>query len=189
MCKRPAPWKARWLKLQGGRASATAGLPAMAPTVKRGSRLPILSAQTAKVVFPGQAACSARLPKIAVSAGAERQRVWGGQPPRHGCRVGTRVPVAPCRRRRWGWLPCQGAKKACRSARTRMTDAARMGLIDFTIKLLGLSETLHRWRGLIKALDAGRREKVARYAERIAETLGRAAHALAALEKEPGSAR
>src|SRR5262245_55677285 len=98
MCKRPAPWKARWLKLQGGRASATAGLPAMAPTVKRGSRLPILSAQTAKVVFPGQAACSARLPKIAVSAGAERQRVWGGKPPRHGCRVGTRVAVAPCGR-------------------------------------------------------------------------------------------
>jgi hypothetical protein len=64
-----------------------------------------------------------------------------------------------------------------------------MGLIDFTIKLLGLSETLHRWRGLIKELDAGRREKVARYAERIAQTLGRAAQALAALEKEPGSAR
>ena len=64
-----------------------------------------------------------------------------------------------------------------------------MGLIDVTIKLLGLSETLHRWRGLIKELDAGRREKVARYAEGIAETLGRAAQALAALEKEPGSAR
>jgi uncharacterized membrane protein YccC len=64
-----------------------------------------------------------------------------------------------------------------------------MGLLDVTIKLLGLSETLHRWRSLIGELDAGRREKVARYADRIAETLGRAAAALAALEKEPGSAR
>ena len=64
-----------------------------------------------------------------------------------------------------------------------------MGLLDYTIKLLGLSETLHRWHGLIRELDAGRREKVARYAERIAETLSRAAAALAALEKEPGSAR
>jgi alkylhydroperoxidase family enzyme len=64
-----------------------------------------------------------------------------------------------------------------------------MGLLDYTIKLLGLSETLHRWRGLIRELDAGRREKVARYADRIAETLSRAAAAFAALEKDPGSAR
>jgi hypothetical protein len=64
-----------------------------------------------------------------------------------------------------------------------------MGFLDYTIKLLGLSETLHRWRGLIRELDAGRREKVARYAERIAETLSRAAAAFAILEKEPASAR
>jgi len=64
-----------------------------------------------------------------------------------------------------------------------------MGLIDLTIKLLGLSETMHRWRGLIRELDASRREKVARYADRIAGTLGRAAAALAGLENEPGSAR
>ena len=64
-----------------------------------------------------------------------------------------------------------------------------MGLLDFTIKLLGLSETMLRWRGLIRELDASRREKVARYADRIAETLGRAAGALAKLENEPGSAR
>jgi hypothetical protein len=64
-----------------------------------------------------------------------------------------------------------------------------MGFLDYTIKLLGLSETLHRWRGLIRQLDAGRREKVACYAERIAETLSRAAAALAILEKEPASAR
>jgi hypothetical protein len=64
-----------------------------------------------------------------------------------------------------------------------------MGLLDVTIKLLGLSETMHRWRGLLRELDAGRREKVARYAERVAETLARAAAALAALEKNPASAR
>jgi hypothetical protein len=64
-----------------------------------------------------------------------------------------------------------------------------MGLLDVTIKLLGLSETMHRWRGLIRELDAGRREKVARYAEKVAETLARAARALAVLEKDPGSAR
>jgi phytoene/squalene synthetase len=64
-----------------------------------------------------------------------------------------------------------------------------MGLLDYTIKLIGLSETIHRWSGALRGLDSRRREKVARYAERIAKTLGRAAAALAALEKEPGSAR
>jgi hypothetical protein len=67
-CRRPAPWKARWLKIQGGRASATAGLPAMAPTVKRGSRLPVLPAQTPDTgVFPGQAACSRGCQKTPVA--------------------------------------------------------------------------------------------------------------------------
>jgi hypothetical protein len=64
-----------------------------------------------------------------------------------------------------------------------------MGLLDYTIKLIGLSETMQRWSGALSELDARRRERVARYAERIAETLGRAAAALAALEKRPGSAR
>jgi hypothetical protein len=64
-----------------------------------------------------------------------------------------------------------------------------MGFLDYTVKLIGLSETIHRWQGVLGELDAGRREKVARYAERIADTLRRAAAALAALEKEPGSAR
>jgi hypothetical protein len=64
-----------------------------------------------------------------------------------------------------------------------------MGLLDYTIKLIGLSETMHRWSGALSGLDGRRREKVARYAERIAETLGRAAAAFAALEKDPGSAR
>jgi phytoene/squalene synthetase len=59
-----------------------------------------------------------------------------------------------------------------------------MRLLDYTIKLLGLSETIHRWRGALAELDSERRENVARYAERIAETLGRAAAAFAALEKD-----
>ena len=64
-----------------------------------------------------------------------------------------------------------------------------MRLIDFTLKLLGLSEAIHRWRGVLTELDDGRRESVARYAERIAETLGRAATAFAALEKDPAATR
>jgi hypothetical protein len=64
-----------------------------------------------------------------------------------------------------------------------------MRLLDYTIKLLGLSEAIHRWRGALADLDAERRESVARYAERIAETLGRAAAAFAALEKDPAATR
>jgi phytoene/squalene synthetase len=64
-----------------------------------------------------------------------------------------------------------------------------MRLLDYTIKLLGLSETIHRWQGAVAKLDADRRDSVAVYAEGIAETLGRAAAALAVLEKEPGATR
>jgi hypothetical protein len=59
-----------------------------------------------------------------------------------------------------------------------------MHLIDYTLKLLGLSETIHRWHGALGALEAGRREKIARYAEEIAATLARAAAAFAVLEKD-----
>lgn len=62
-------------------------------------------------------------------------------------------------------------------------------LLDYTLKLLGLSETIHRWHGALIELDADRRESVARYAERIAETLGRAAAAFAALERDPAATR
>ena len=64
-----------------------------------------------------------------------------------------------------------------------------MRLIDFTIKVLGLSETIHRWHGALSGLEAERREKVARYAERIAATLARAATALARLQQRPTDAR
>jgi hypothetical protein len=64
-----------------------------------------------------------------------------------------------------------------------------MSLLDYVAKLVHLSQTLHRWRGLIRELDAGRRAKVAHYAEHIADTLARAAAALARLEKNPRSVR
>jgi hypothetical protein len=61
-----------------------------------------------------------------------------------------------------------------------------MRLIDVTIKLLGLSETIHRWRGSLAGLETERREKVASYAEAIAATLARAATAFAGLQQRPG---
>jgi hypothetical protein len=64
-----------------------------------------------------------------------------------------------------------------------------MHLLDYTAHLLGLSETIHRWHAAIGALRAERREKVARYAERIAATLARAAMAFARLQNEPADAR
>jgi hypothetical protein len=64
-----------------------------------------------------------------------------------------------------------------------------MHLIDYPLKLLGLSETIHRWRGALGALEADRREKVARYAEEIAATLARAAAAFTVLEQDPAAAK
>jgi hypothetical protein len=64
-----------------------------------------------------------------------------------------------------------------------------MRLLDYTVRLLGVSETIHRWHVSIGALEAERREKVARYAESIAATLARAAVAFARLQKEPTNAR
>lgn len=61
--------------------------------------------------------------------------------------------------------------------------------IDYTLKLLGLSATIHRWLGGLAALEAGRREKVARYADEIAATLARAACAFTVLEKDATSSR
>lgn len=61
-----------------------------------------------------------------------------------------------------------------------------MRLVDYTLKLLGLSEALRKWHGLLSALDAGQRDKVARFAEQIAATLGRTAQAFEQLERDPG---
>jgi hypothetical protein len=64
-----------------------------------------------------------------------------------------------------------------------------MRLVDYTLKLLGLSESIHRWHAMLAGLEADRREKVARYAERIAATLARTAKAFAVLQREPINAR
>lgn len=62
-----------------------------------------------------------------------------------------------------------------------------MPFLDYTIKLLGLSEAITRWRESLLKLETERREKVARYAEEIAATLSRAAAAFAKLEKAPNA--
>lgn len=60
-----------------------------------------------------------------------------------------------------------------------------MHLCDYTRKLLAVASTLHRWGGLIAALDRRRRDRVARYADEIAATLARAADGLIRLEASP----
>ena len=61
-----------------------------------------------------------------------------------------------------------------------------MRLVDYTLKLLGLSEAMRKWHGLLSALDHAQRDKIARFAEQIAATLGRAAEAFEHIEREPG---
>jgi hypothetical protein len=58
-----------------------------------------------------------------------------------------------------------------------------MPLLDYTLKLLGLSETIHRWAGALRKLETEQRERVARYADEIAATLARAAAAFTVLER------
>lgn len=50
-----------------------------------------------------------------------------------------------------------------------------MSLLEFPKRLLSIAETVNAWAGSLAALDGTRRAKVARYAEAIAATLGRAA--------------
>ncbi|MES1179609.1 MAG: hypothetical protein ABUL43_00265 [Hyphomicrobium sp.] len=50
-----------------------------------------------------------------------------------------------------------------------------MPFLEFPKRLLAIAETLAQWGGAIAALDQRRRAKVARYADAIAGTLGRAA--------------
>lgn len=61
-----------------------------------------------------------------------------------------------------------------------------MGFKDTSQHLLSLAETLYRWAGALAGLDLGRREKVARYAINVAETLASAADALSRLDCNPG---
>lgn len=60
-----------------------------------------------------------------------------------------------------------------------------MRLSEYTRRLLALAETVHRWMGVLSALDRERRLRIADYADEIAATLARASEALEKLENVP----
>ena len=60
-----------------------------------------------------------------------------------------------------------------------------MGLFDYTLKLLGLSETIHTWYDQLQDLDQKKRERLAAYCEKIADTLDRTASVFSLLAKKP----
>jgi hypothetical protein len=62
-------------------------------------------------------------------------------------------------------------------------------LATYAQRLLTLAQTIHRWLESLAALDDTRRQRLARYAERIAATLARAAGALHRLEACPDDER
>lgn len=64
-----------------------------------------------------------------------------------------------------------------------------MHLADYAKRLLCLAETVHRWLGALSALDERRRARVARYADRIADTLARAGDAFIRLDNMPRDRR
>lgn len=64
-----------------------------------------------------------------------------------------------------------------------------MPLSTYVRILFDLAETLHSWISALIPLDRTRRRRVARYAADIADTLARAAEALAALEANPQDAQ
>jgi len=102
--RRPVPGRrARWPKIQGTAASATAGRPAMAPDASNGVRreaglkAPRLARPDAlKAVFPVQGGfeSSQRVRKIA-ERGRRKATRWGGQPPPLWLRSRRPRPVAP----------------------------------------------------------------------------------------------
>lgn len=61
-----------------------------------------------------------------------------------------------------------------------------MPISDYLKRLFAIAQSVHRWAAAIAAIDAGRCEKVAIYAEKVADTLGRAADAMSRLEQNPG---
>ena len=61
-----------------------------------------------------------------------------------------------------------------------------MQILEYPKRLLSIAETVNRWAGALAALDRTRRAKVARYADSIAETLGRAAQFSSRLTAAPG---
>jgi hypothetical protein len=60
-----------------------------------------------------------------------------------------------------------------------------MNFLDYPKRLLTIAETLSKWGGTLAAMDRKQRAKVARYAETIADTLGRAALYSARLTAAP----
>ena len=60
-----------------------------------------------------------------------------------------------------------------------------MRLVDYTLKVLGLSEAMRTWHRLLSAVDQSQRDKIAGFAEQIAATVARAAEAFERLEKHP----
>ena len=63
-----------------------------------------------------------------------------------------------------------------------------MSLSIYTLRLLGLAQTLHRWLAMLTGLDRVNRERVADYADAIAATMARASSAMARLDAKPGDA-
>ena len=63
-----------------------------------------------------------------------------------------------------------------------------MDLKDTSKHLLLLAETLYDWAGALAGIDGKRREKVARYALAVADTLARAAEAVSRLDANPADA-
>ncbi len=61
----------------------------------------------------------------------------------------------------------------------------RLRFVDYTLKLLRLSQVMRTWHDLLAALDGRQRERIARFAEQIAGTLGRAAEAFERIERDP----
>jgi hypothetical protein len=61
-----------------------------------------------------------------------------------------------------------------------------MRVIDITLKLLRLTDVLAAWRSAIDEADQRRRDRIARYADEIAQTISRLAVAYARLEARPG---
>ncbi|MFM9941218.1 MAG: hypothetical protein ACKVP7_17180 [Hyphomicrobiaceae bacterium] len=60
-----------------------------------------------------------------------------------------------------------------------------MRLVDYTLKLLGITEAMRRLQGVFGEVDEKRRDKIAKFSEEIAGTLARAAEAYERLEKDP----
>lgn len=64
-----------------------------------------------------------------------------------------------------------------------------MPIAEYARCLLAIAETVHCWLTVLSGLDAARRERLAVYADKIAETLERAAGALHQVEGAPTDAK